>query len=155
MYTTKLGKDVLEAQKVNKWKPIIFSCVLFLLFVSRAIYDIISVAMTVINKEKMHAYGFGSSWMATDMVTYNLTFCYRLQGCFSSFSGRLWVQEEVWLCVLPLNTIFLGSGSHVYNCCILQSNIPCFNIKTIAGQLNIMNSKTNVCSHSLCAWYVG
>ena len=68
MYTTKLGKDVLEAQGVNKLKPIVFSCVLFLLFVSRAIYDLITVTITVVNKEEMHAYGFGSSWMATDMV---------------------------------------------------------------------------------------
>ena len=69
MYTTKLGKDVLEAQNVNKWKPVIFSFVLFLLFVSHAIYDLITVTLTVVNKEKMHAYGFGSSWMATDMVS--------------------------------------------------------------------------------------
>ena len=69
MYTTKLGKDVLEAQNVNKWKPVIFSFVLFLLFVSRAIYDLITVTITVVNKENMHAYGFGSSWMATDMVS--------------------------------------------------------------------------------------
>ena len=69
MYTTKLGKDVLEAQNVNKWKPVIFSFVLFLLFVSRAIYDLITVTITVVNKEKMHSYGFGSSWMATDMVS--------------------------------------------------------------------------------------
>jgi hypothetical protein len=70
MYTTKLGKDVLEAQNVNKWKPVIFSFVLFLLFVSRAIYDLITVTITVVNKENMHAYGFGSSWMATDMADY-------------------------------------------------------------------------------------
>ena len=68
MYSTKLGKDVLEAQTVNKWKPVIFSCILILLFVSRAIYDLISVTITVVNKEDMRAYGFGSSWMATDMV---------------------------------------------------------------------------------------
>ena len=68
MYATKLGKDVLEAHSVNKWKPVTFSLVLFLLFVSRAIYDLISVTITVVNKEEMHAYGFGSSWMATDMV---------------------------------------------------------------------------------------
>ena len=65
MYTTKLGKDVLEAQNVNKWKPVIFS---FLLFVSRAVYDIITVTIAVVNREEMHLYGFGSSWMATDMV---------------------------------------------------------------------------------------
>ncbi|CAI8018833.1 Integral membrane protein GPR137B [Geodia barretti] len=70
MYATKLGKDVLEAHNLNKWKPVTFSCVLFLLFVSRAIYDLISVTITVVNKEEMHAYGFGSSWMATDMADY-------------------------------------------------------------------------------------
>lgn len=68
MYTTKLGKDVLEAQNVNKWKPVIFSCVLILLFASRAIYDLITVTITVVNNKEMHRYGFGSSWMSTDMV---------------------------------------------------------------------------------------
>lgn len=68
MYTTKLGKDVLEAQNVNKWKPVIFSLVLVILFVSRVVYDIITVIITVVNDKDMHAYGFGSSWMATDMV---------------------------------------------------------------------------------------
>ena len=68
MYTTKLGKDVLEAQNVHKWKPVIFSFFLFILFASRVVYDLTAVIIIVVNDEEMHSYGFGSSWMATDMV---------------------------------------------------------------------------------------
>ena len=68
MYTTKLGKDVLEAQNVHKCKPVIFSFFLFILFLSRVMYDLIAVTIIVVNDESMHSYGFGASWMATDMV---------------------------------------------------------------------------------------
>ena len=60
---------MLEAQNVHKWKPVIFSFFIFLLFVSRVIYDIIAVTIAVRNNRDIHSYGFGYSSMATDMVS--------------------------------------------------------------------------------------
>ncbi len=61
MYTTRAGKDVLEAQIVHKCWPLLVSVSLVLLFLSRAIYNIIAVRFTDINV-------FGYSF-TTDMVS--------------------------------------------------------------------------------------
>lgn len=63
MYTTRAGKDVLEAQGVHKCWPMLVSVSLVLLFLSRAIYNIIAVRLS-----SVHVFGDGSTF-TTDMVS--------------------------------------------------------------------------------------
>ncbi len=65
MYTTRAGKDALEAQNVHKCWPMLVSVSLVLLFLSRAIYNIIAVRLTDIN-----VFGNGYTF-TTDMVGSN------------------------------------------------------------------------------------
>jgi len=69
MYTTRAGKDVLDAQRVHKCWPLLMSILLVILFLSRAIYNIIAVRMSTI-----HVFGDGSTF-ATDMVSYTQIYC--------------------------------------------------------------------------------
>ena len=62
MYTTRAGKDVLEAQRVHKCWPLLMSVLLVGLFLSRAIYNIVAVRVGDIQ-----IFGDGSTF-ATDMV---------------------------------------------------------------------------------------
>lgn len=62
MYTTRAGKDVLEAQRVHKCWPLLMSVMLVGLFLSRAIYNIVAVRVGDIQ-----IFGDGSTF-ATDMV---------------------------------------------------------------------------------------
>ncbi len=67
MYTTRAGKDVLEAQNVHKCCPMLVSVSLVLLLLSRAIYNIIAVRLTDINV-------FGNGYIfTTDMASSNST----------------------------------------------------------------------------------
>lgn len=42
IYTTRAGKDVLEAQEGRKWVPPCISCLLILFFASRDIYSLVA-----------------------------------------------------------------------------------------------------------------
>ncbi len=63
MYTTRAGKDALEAQNVHKCWPMLLSVSLVLLFFSRAVYNIIAVRISDVN-----VFGDGSTF-TTDMVS--------------------------------------------------------------------------------------
>jgi len=63
IYTTKAGKDVIEAQGVHKCIPLLFSILLILLFTSRATYDL--VVTLVVNT----GYQYGMI-LTTDMADY-------------------------------------------------------------------------------------
>ena len=63
IYTTRAGKDVLEAQGVHKCWPLLISFLLILLFSSRTIYDLVAV-----NIEDANNFGLGWTF-ATDMVS--------------------------------------------------------------------------------------
>lgn len=43
IYTTRAGKDIMEAKQVSKWQAVVISVILIVLFCSRAIYNIIAV----------------------------------------------------------------------------------------------------------------
>lgn len=64
IYTTRAGRDVLETQGVHKCWPLLFSLSLILLFVSRALYDIIALCVADVK-----SFGFGWTF-ATDMADY-------------------------------------------------------------------------------------
>ena len=64
MYTTRAGKDVLEAQRVHKCWPLLMSVLLIGLFLSRAIYNIVAVRISDISD-----FGDGSAF-TTDMVSH-------------------------------------------------------------------------------------
>lgn len=49
MYTTRAGKDVLDAQRGRKCVPLFISCVLILLFASRDIYAVVAVISDTTN----------------------------------------------------------------------------------------------------------
>ena len=70
IYTTRAGKDVLEAQRVNKCKPCFISVLLIAFFISRAIYNFVALGVN-----KMEPY------IATDMV--NVIMSGGIQASFS------------------------------------------------------------------------
>ena len=65
IYTTRAGKDIMEAKQVSKLQAIVISSLLILLFSSRAIYNIIAVAVQAAH---LNPYGY-SKTIATDMVS--------------------------------------------------------------------------------------
>jgi len=76
IYTTKAGKDVIEAQGVHKCIPLLFSILLILLFTSRATYDL--VVTLVVNT----GYQYGMI-LTTDMVSSDICLLCRAI-CFTS-----------------------------------------------------------------------
>ena len=67
IYTTKAGKDVIEAQSMHKCIPLLFSICLITLFITRAIYDIV---VTVVD----HSVQYGLNF-PTDMVSGVVVLC--------------------------------------------------------------------------------
>lgn len=63
IYTTRAGKDILEAQGVHKCWLLLISILLILLFTSRTIYDLVAIKV-----ESAKKFGFGWTF-ATDMVS--------------------------------------------------------------------------------------
>ena len=64
IYTTRAGKDLMESKQVSKLQAIIISSLLILLFSSRAIYNIVAVALQSSN---IQPFGYSNKF-ATDMV---------------------------------------------------------------------------------------
>ena len=89
MYTTRAGKDVLEAQGVHKCCPWFISFLLILLFTSRAVYDLVAV-----NVEDAKKFGFGWTF-ATDMVSGLICSVTCDEGnCYNNVIERVFVKEE-------------------------------------------------------------
>ena len=57
IFTTRAGKDVLEAQGVHKCKPLLISIMIILLFISRAVYNLVALWASALEP-----------YLATDMV---------------------------------------------------------------------------------------
>ena len=64
IYTTRAGKDIMESKQVSKKQAIFISALLILLFSSRAIYNIVAVAIRSSNVKPFDY----SSTLTTNMV---------------------------------------------------------------------------------------
>ncbi len=98
MYTTRAGKDVLEAQTVHKCWPLLLSVSLVLLFLSRAVYNIVAVRISDIS-----VFGDGSTF-TTDMVS-RKGLCVRgaafRHAIFCTSYGNILLLISAWASPLP------------------------------------------------------